>query len=114
MSGHTPGPWDRAYREQHSYGDAITIYGGGSRPVALIPSRGALRVEEAEREADANLIAAAPELLSAIHTLRKLYGAIADDLTMNPKYPWESAPQAYKDTWRAVRDLIAKVERRRA
>lgn len=68
MSGHTPGPWvigrsghGRPYQVETAGGLCITKWGGISRPAS------------AEGEANARLIAAAPELLAALDDLLIAY-----------------------------------------
>lgn len=65
MSGFTPGPWvigrsghGRPYQVETAGGLCITKWGGISRPAS------------AEGEANAQLIAAAPELLDALESLK--------------------------------------------
>jgi hypothetical protein len=102
---HTPGPW----RWANDGGDGYAIHSSSkkmSATVALVTAR----VGSETAIADSRVLAAAPEMLAALHTLRKLYGAIDDALCMDPRFPWESAPQAYKDAWRSVRNLIRKAE----
>jgi hypothetical protein len=66
----TPGPWDMAFKagDHHAF-----ILGAGSDHVAFIIDRGII-VTEAERErANALLIAASPELYSALETLTERF-----------------------------------------
>lgn len=77
MSAHTPGPWEAHWIPGHFSEPSIGIYGdGGRRAVALIHSA-------TRAEANARLIAAAPELLASLQgilELAKFDGAI------NPLY----------------------------
>lgn len=69
---HTPGPW--AARRMHTGGfdifdarnrDVVTVYGGG--------------VETESREANARLIAAAPDMLEVLISTRDSLQAMADE-----------------------------------
>ena len=62
MSGHTPGPWKRVAQDDSVWADRFgrQVAHCMSRPgVGMLHARG-------EREANARLIAAAPELLDAL------------------------------------------------
>lgn len=61
MSKHTPGPWAK-------HGGVIRSLGMNDRKVADV------RVLDDEGQANANLIAAAPDLLEAIKAARDLWG----------------------------------------
>lgn len=62
MSKHTPGPWT-------SYTGTNSIWAEGKRAVCIVT--GARKHEDEERDANANLIAAAPDLLEALeHIMR--------------------------------------------
>ncbi len=86
MSGHTPGPW-RVRRWEHAVEDDLTVTrreltvyypaGGenGYREVVVFPLGGDPEVN-AETEANARLVSAAPDLLVAV---RHLCEAIVDD-----------------------------------
>ena len=71
MSGHTPGPW----RTDDRYRGAILaeVSSGPPPQVAMATGRG---VEELD--ANASLIAAAPELLAALHALVDQYIAVVE------------------------------------
>jgi hypothetical protein len=64
MSKHTPGPWD----DGHHYQGQLAIQADNGRLVALC---GRLALDEAqlENQANARLIAAAPELMEALSLL---------------------------------------------
>lgn len=65
MSKHTPGPW-ALNGPWHIQAETPMNDPTGKRVVALItPCRGA---SQAEREANAHLVAAAPDLMAALHT----------------------------------------------
>lgn len=77
MSAHTPGPWEVHRLPQGDFSEpSIAIYGdGGRRAVALIHSA-------TRAEANARLIAAAPELLAALEGILE----IGKRDMSNPKY----------------------------
>ena len=64
---HTPGPWDRNIPPASKY---PTIYAGRNTHVAMVLSTG---LSQEEVEGNANLIAAAPELLA---TLKEVYAQL--------------------------------------
>jgi hypothetical protein len=72
MSGHTPGPWEL---DQYPDVDGYKIRGGktafrsGPRVLAIVKDQGSAPLYESQ--ANARLIAAAPDLLEA---LKKIYG----------------------------------------
>jgi len=63
---HTPGPW------RLSSGDETEIF-SGAKPVARAHCGGLTSVKLPEAEANARLIAAAPELLAALEEMYALY-----------------------------------------
>lgn len=65
---HTEGPW-QVYRPEHTSGWG---WGVGSKRDILATLRG--RGSQAQKEADANLMAAAPDLLEACKAMREAYG----------------------------------------
>ena len=65
MSEHTPGPW----RANFAIGGAAYVF-GGDRNFALVFNEWQ---DKANQEANARLIAAAPELLEALIELRSFY-----------------------------------------
>jgi len=64
MSNYTPGPW-RHEPHQASHGDKIAVVDAIGRILALIPGH------KATDKANAQLIAAAPELLEALQYARE-------------------------------------------
>jgi hypothetical protein len=60
MNKHTPGPWGRNIRPVSKY---PIVYAGRNTHIARVITDG---LEEAEAEANADLIAAAPDLLEAL------------------------------------------------
>lgn len=71
MSEHTPGPWT-------SYTGTHSIWAEGKRAICIMT--GARKTADMERDANARLIAAAPELLDALRAAVDLYG--------KPGGPW--------------------------
>lgn len=72
MSAHTPGPWSHSYRERTHGMWAEEIYDATGRTVAVaawyeVPS--GPNVLSTNREANACLIAAAPDLLEALRAV---------------------------------------------
>jgi hypothetical protein len=66
--GHTPGPW-RA--EHQPFGSAI--YVGGGKTIATAHGSAAITKEELPHAENARLIAAAPDLLSALNAILPSY-----------------------------------------
>ena len=102
MSKHTPGPW-RFSKEpdaKHSPCVGFTIYDAGSVVVAEIYPK---PYPVAVNEINARLIAAAPELLAALHIASQaLAGALCQDLDHDDA----------QDAMQSVRAAIAKAEGR--
>ena len=71
MSAHTPGPW-------MYYTGTRSIWAEGQRAICIMT--GARKTADMERDANAHLIAAAPELLDALRAAVDLYG--------KPGGPW--------------------------
>ena len=65
---HTPGPWSEARRSHCTVLNALFINGGGDRVARVVVPHTASNIEE--YEANARLIAAAPDLLDALIRLR--------------------------------------------
>lgn len=75
MSGHTPGPWELQLRERkRPHGEASTVEGSlrrsGAMPVEIV-ARVDFGYGRAVDEANARLIAAAPDLLLLVEELAK-------------------------------------------
>ena len=91
MSKHTPGPWLK-----HD-GSITALYEGyGVGPVCHYNVSGVVETDTA----NANLIAAAPELLEALEILWGKYHHLANQV--------ESAPKGEKELVRLINDTIAK------
>lgn len=98
MGAHTPGPWFVAvYSSGEFKGHAVDVYADegddGETEVCIIPQWiGAVD----EQDANARLIAAAPDLLDA------LKGLFLDDAAKHP--------DAFPEAFAAARDAIARAE----
>lgn len=64
---HTPGPWGVARRSHCTVLNALFVNGGGDRVARVVVPNTASSIEE--YEANARLIAAAPELLEALQSM---------------------------------------------
>lgn len=67
MTKHTPGPWDRAYAWGHDYGIAIRAQDVPFTHVCTVQPL--LPEHSAEREANARLITAAPDMRDTLSEL---------------------------------------------
>ena len=70
MNKHTPGPWKNhgeAVWSEHKSVSGKETRGTRTNHVCAVSSR--LKMPDAEREANSNLIAAAPELLAALEAI---------------------------------------------
>ena len=97
MSKHTPGPWEIRRDRQ---GRAMCIARVGYMPHAMIgfhDDRADDHIAEETHEANARLIAAAPEMIEALKDLVK-----SRDLKMGPS--------AVNLRYTLARDLLAKIE----
>lgn len=93
---HTPGPWRARFDE------VIDVVASDSGRVAIATNLSLhARRDTNEVEANAHLIAAAPELLDAIDhpVLRQLFGAIEDSGTVEAQKLW-----ALCAVWFGIRD----------
>lgn len=79
---HTPGPWrfndNTQWWKTNPYSVTVRKPGVSSATVANIPERATITPEE--RQANARLIAAAPDLLEALQTLPQSLAATDEDL----------------------------------
>jgi hypothetical protein len=82
MSTHTPGPWKR----QFAAGAHVIRANGTSRSLAQVLHDGP------EDEANAALIAAAPEMYAALVGLMRASGSLTGNPDMD--YRWEAAARA--------------------
>ena len=103
MSKHTPGPW-----EIKDHGDPCYRYISAPEHIAL--AQVVWRVEEEDRspscEANAHLIAAAPELLEVL----RWYAELAEDLI---RYPWtveSTLAELRNDGGKRAKEVIAKAK----
>lgn len=74
---HTQGPWHRNIKPATKYN---TIYAGRNTHVAHLETTG---LDSEEVEANANLIAAAPELLDALNELKQWFSTIEGTLLVD-------------------------------
>jgi hypothetical protein len=95
---HTPGPWNYGKAANSKY----YVFGGDGLPV-IVPNASATNRPKPEMEANAQLIAAAPELLSALKQFKKLRGIPGKETTPE----WHLA---FKNTWAEMEAAIAKAE----
>ena len=86
MSGHTPGPWDYFFACQTKNG-YITAGEHGLNRVAKL----CLVAEDAEMEATARLISAAPDLLAACEGALELLDSIAEQESGPMAVPYPEA-----------------------
>ena len=89
MSAHTPGPWKVEYSE----GDEWEVLAGANLPIAYISGWAGRSIE-----ANARLIAAAPDLLVALKRLEDLAGQIGPRIII---------PKAEHGTIRIIAELGA-------
>lgn len=99
MSAHTPGPW-------HALGRVVTLDEvslRGLTPIAKCASHreGQLRISLREAEANARLIAAAPELLEALREVSAFLGDKCDWGTLDEGQEFR--------LWRVAEDALDKV-----
>ena len=72
MSKHTKGPWEAADRGDYSDLDGSSrVILGDDRRIAIVQHKG-----DEEDEANARLIAAAPDMLEALEEIRRMWGLI--------------------------------------
>lgn len=69
MSKHTPGPWSAFYKSKYDEWHVSLPVSGSSMKLALCPDG----IQSENREADAHLIAAAPEMHEALRQCRDLH-----------------------------------------
>ena len=93
-SKHTPGPWTVGKSDA-----GFSIYAGDLLIVDLVCG-----ITDDEADANASLIAAAPDLLEALHQI-----ALLDEIVYDPHN--EEWRDSYRVAQQAVAAAIAKVER---
>lgn len=96
MTKHTPGPWTADNLK-------ISRVGPGARPIASLWVNDA---HKSESQANAQLIAAAPDLLAALKTITNIYGIICEVIC--PDNP----PPHGTETLAASRKAISSAEGR--
>lgn len=101
-SGHTPGPWEVSKHGTPSYAPQFGIYAEGEQnDLAIVKGENA--------EADAILMAAAPDLLGVLKEAEEIiFGPIADLITGD-----QMAETGAYDVLDTIRKAIAKAEGRR-
>ena len=99
MSKHTPGPWTATFED---YRWVIDCQGEFGPKKALAVTAGFFP----KHEANARLIAAAPDLLEALKLAHKALEAIADEMTVGERYT--NAGQHLIDSLEPSRAAIAK------
>lgn len=105
MTQHTPGPWIADNNEgfsSWSIWSRMTPTGHGIPG----PQVASVHGDSAESDADAQLIAAAPELLEALQGALKALDAIGDEMTVGERYT--NAGQYLLDALMPARAAIAK------
>jgi hypothetical protein len=65
----TPGPWKAFYKRKYDEWHVAMPYGGGSSMLCPLASDGIEAPDPSQREANAHLIAAAPELYEALDAI---------------------------------------------
>lgn len=111
---HTPGPWHRNIKPASKY---PTVWAGRNTHVAsLLGHRdgGNNRLSEEELEANIDLIATAPELLTALKTLLKANDDVQTALADGPDVPgWDRSalPKAQAAVTEAERAALAVINK---
>jgi hypothetical protein len=70
----TPGPWTSFYKAKYDEWHVAMPYGGGSQMLCPLASDGIEAPDPSQREANARLIAAAPDLYEALDELLNYSG----------------------------------------
>jgi hypothetical protein len=99
---HTPGPWVVWDYAGHTVG--IVSYDGEPLAVAEVVDYGDM-VDPAQMRADANLIAAAPDMLAA---LKAFEAEFADVITTDSALPGTDAVDAVCYLWPTIKAALAK------
>lgn len=104
MSGHTPGPWETKWPK---YNCTIESRGGVVATVYIGQTIG-----DDESVANANLIAAAPDLLAALkamlHDIET--GVLVRDITRDDQPNWSMEMLAFVQRLQAAQQAIAKAQ----
>ncbi len=96
MSGHTPGPWSAWFHEddgRNSMSSCFAVVASGDLEIALLDVReyeesddwDALHARHPIAEANANLMAAAPDLYSLLSGIRQMFRTDRDAMTAEEK-----------------------------
>ena len=101
MSKHTPGPWEVNKRATMNVQtkDGVSIASAGVRSDNTVDQE----LLHAEQEANARLIASAPELLWSL-------GVLLAMVSNDPEYASETAPFIHRNALEKARQAIAKAE----
>lgn len=99
MSGHTPGPWAVAEALERSIKARVVLGAGGQVVALVVPGEDHVADGGSEREANARLMAAAPDLLALVRTAQDFMDAISKGET------WTDG--AYRDAGEWVADAGA-------
>lgn len=114
---HTPGPWNACFRTFDARVEAFHItcekY-GSLRPVCETPSVGASAASNADEiAANAHLIAAAPELLTAGHAfVESIFHSYSIPPDADDDFIRDEVGSVVFGAFRSTRDAIAKAEGR--
>lgn len=103
MSKHTEGPWSRNIPPITKY---PTIYAGRNTHICVVSTRNGLSLPELE--ANAKLIAAAPDLLEALVNMNALYEAMMEDVNHGASCYNAETLQAMNEVPILAKRVIAK------
>lgn len=93
---HTPGPWGWSHREIHSGDYSTQVYDANEKEIATIawyPVR-QNNITTTSREANARLIAAAPDLLEALEMCTKAMASVLPDFNPYDQAAYDKARAA--------------------
>ena len=105
ITGHTPGPWTVDHERIGPWGEPVALLCDSHAPesgtIVEWPRFGEV-VDDAENEANARLLASAPELLAALTQLMEWEGDEAGS------YSEDDTQQRANEVWQDAFDAIAK------
>ena len=112
MTQYTPGPWTIDHQRIGPYGDPVALLCDVHDPMTgtvIDWPRGnysgtAMSIDDAENEANARLIAAAPDLLAALKQIMEWEGYDHEA----GYYPGEDTEQRASEVWNDAKAAIAK------